>query len=70
MNVIMQAKIEACVKLAIGQTDWARAKDFKIKVLKVTGLTPSGFDSTPQCETAYALFVNGCEPSEILDSVF
>lgn len=70
MNLVMQISIEACVKIADGKTAISKMKDFRKKVIQVTGLTQNGFDETPELNKCCELFVNGYSSKEILQYVF
>lgn len=70
MNAVMTAKIEACLELCEGKSGKAKANDFMKKVMKVTGLTKSGFNETALCSISYARLGEGDDQMQIARELF
>lgn len=70
MSDILVIKIETCLQLCEGNSNLSRARDFKRKVMKVTGLTQSGFEEHPHCKIAYNKLENFHEIKDILNELF
>lgn len=70
MNDRMQAKIETCLELTVGKTNKARAKDFKKKVLKVTGISENRFTDLGLTSCSYNRLLDNESVEFILKELF
>lgn len=70
MNTVMATKIETCLELAQGEKGKEKANDFMKKVMKVTGLTKSGFYETALCQVSYVRLTNGDDQMQIARELF